>query len=230
MFAAKAQQLIALLDEMHRISSDAQEIARPLRIKVSAQLFSGIDEGFARSVLDLGDAMQLSEGDCVSCVEAVRDGTVDGALVCSMKDSYPECDALHLFTVPAYAWMRESSSLAGCDEVALSDLAQKSLLFLSDDPSQYEGLLNAFHGAGLYRMDLRTVLSTNLAVELIRRSDCIGVVSKHFARHAPEGTVAVPLAGNSADWRFFFLYSNSSKASRRALSLVKEAKRKASGG
>ena len=67
-------------------------------------------------------------------------------------------------------------------------------------------------------------LGLELAHELVKHTDSIGVVSEVFAMNAPSDTVVIPFDGSFPAWQIQLLYQASAKTSRRVLALAHFAK------
>ena len=224
-FAAKAQQIIDIIDDMHNMAPDNESLSIPPLVKVSTQFFNSVNADFSRIMLEQSDKIRFSEDSYGNCISAVRDGAVEGALVVGMNNNFRGCDVLPLFTSPVYALVGSTSPFAKRSGIKLSELANQTLLLVSDDALQFESLLAALQERNIFSLDSRSVQSTDLAAKLVVEFGCVGITSEAFRNRAPRETTTVPIIDKSLFWFFSYIYLNGNKASSKALSIVKEAKR-----
>jgi DNA-binding transcriptional LysR family regulator len=102
-------------------------------------------KGFVRDNPDV--RIELTEGDMVSMVKQLLDGSVD--LACTYNNSLPEqVSFTPLFSAPPYAIISAEDSLARKSSVTLSELAERPMIVL-DLPYSRDYYTDLFHSRGL---------------------------------------------------------------------------------
>lgn len=228
-FSAKAQRVLDMVREMHQIAAhDELQTSDPLNVAISTTLFSALPPDAGEMLLNWPGGVRLNEMDYEDCIRRTCDGSVDGALVISMNRDYPGCDSYHIATMPVYAWIGKESPLAHQQTVAIEELEGRQLLLVSKGDSQYRQMFLILRNRGIHDVNYSVITGIDLAHELVKRTDSIGVVSEVFAMNAPSDTVVIPFDGSFPAWQIQLLYQSSAETSRRTLALAHFAKERLS--
>lgn len=224
-FSAKAQRVLDTVREMHQIAAhNGSQTFEALNVAVSTALFSALPSGTAEMLLNWPGGVRFEEMDYEDCIGCASDESVDGALVISMNRDYPGCDSFHIATMPVYAWIGKKSPLAQRQTIALEELEGRRLLLVSKGDSQYRQMFLVLRNRGIHDVSYNVITGIELAHELVKHTDGIGVVSEVFAMNAPSDTVVIPFDGSFPAWQIQLLYQASAKTSRRVLALAHFAK------
>ena len=228
-FSAKAQRVLDIVKEMHQIATHSSpQVSEPLNVAISTTMFSALPSGIVEMLLNWPGGVRFDEMDYEDCIGCVRDGLVDGALVISMNRDYPGCDSFHIATMPVYAWIGRESPLARQQAIALEELEGRRLLLVSKGDSQYRQMFLTLRNRGIHNVNYSVITGIDLAHELVKHTDSIGVVSEVFAMNAPDDTVVIPFDASFPAWQIQLLYDASTGTSRRVLALAHFAKKRLS--
>lgn len=228
-FSAKAQRVLDIVKEMHQIATHSgPQVSEPLNVAISTTMFSALPSGIVEMLLNWPGGVRFDEMDYEDCIGCVRDGLVDGALVISMNRDYPGCDSFHIATMPVYAWIGRESPLARQQAIALEELEGRRLLLVSKGDSQYRQMFLILRNRGIHDVGYSVITGIDLAHELVKHTDSIGVVSEVFAMSAPDDTVVIPFDGSFPAWQVQLLYQASAETSRRVLALAHFTKKRLS--
>lgn len=119
---------------------------------------------------------------------------------------------------------RKKTPLAQRQTIALEELEGRRLLLVSKGDSQYRQMFLVLRNRGIHDVSYNVITGIELAHELVKHTDSIGVVSEVFAMNAPSDTVVIPFDGSFPAWQIQLLYQASAKTSRRVLALAHFAK------
>lgn len=201
-----ARDIVERVDNLSVMFVDSDDSNALLSVAVSNNLFAGIPSSTDAFIYTYSDRLRILERDCEQCYELVRSGVADIAIVMSMKREFPECNVREIARSRSYATVNPESKLAQKKELTIMDLDGQDLLLMSKPPFQYEPLYIQMDILGFSNHEASVIASTSSMVHMVRKHDAMGIVSKRFATHPPEGVKAIPIADPRLDWHFYLLF------------------------
>ena len=201
-----ASQAKKILDELSKLETMFAEACSPYKLKIAISL--GVTLLFTRlSITRFQDFdLSVSEHLAKTCLQMACDGSVDVALIASMKQDFFPCGSELLVHEPVFALCSHSSSLAHQKAVTMRELNEHDLVLLPTSKFIYGKFIEDYERLGPARGCVREVASETLMKAELKNHDAIALVSQDYATNISQDLVSLPLQNKQASWCLYALY------------------------